>query len=45
MVDVLNPAQLDLLKKWSGELRYLQNFKLVRYTKKKLEDDINSAKS
>ncbi|EEB13992.1 translation machinery-associated protein, putative [Pediculus humanus corporis] len=45
MVDVLNPAQLDLLKKWSGELRYLQNFKLVRYTKKKLEDDINSVKS
>lgn len=36
--DVLNKTQLNLLRNWEGELRFLQNFKLVRYTKMKLEE-------
>lgn len=37
MPDLLNPAQLSILLKWNGELRFLQHFKLVRYSKAKLE--------
>ncbi|XP_012267516.2 translation machinery-associated protein 16 homolog [Athalia rosae] len=34
--DILNPAQCALLRKWDGELRYLPNFKFVRFGKKNL---------
>lgn len=45
MPNVLDPEQLNLLRNWSGELRYLQNFKLVRFTKAKLEEAKNIGKT
>lgn len=38
--DILNPKQLELLRNWGGELRYLQNFKTVKFTKEKLLEKI-----
>lgn len=31
--DILNKTHLEALRKWTGELRYLQNIPLVRYSK------------
>ncbi|KAJ9579975.1 hypothetical protein L9F63_004358 [Diploptera punctata] len=36
MPDLLDIVQLDMLRKWEGELRLLQNFKLKRYNRKQL---------
>ncbi|XP_066994122.2 translation machinery-associated protein 16 homolog [Anabrus simplex] len=36
MPDLLNPVQLEVLRTWNGELRFLQNFKLQRYSRKSL---------
>lgn len=35
--DLMNSVQLEVLRNWNGELRFLQNFKLQRYNKKNLE--------
>lgn len=35
--DLLNPVQLLLVQKWQGELRFLQNFKLRRFTQSLLQ--------
>ncbi|XP_063243400.1 translation machinery-associated protein 16 [Bacillus rossius redtenbacheri] len=35
--DLLNVKQFALLKNWSGELRYIQNFQLKRYCRSDLE--------
>ncbi|KAJ8920469.1 hypothetical protein NQ315_005337 [Exocentrus adspersus] len=37
--NLMDPVQLELLKTWSGELRYLQNFKLKRFSEKNLEEE------
>lgn len=37
MPDLLDHHQVQVLKEWNGELRYLQNFKLTRIAKKHLE--------
>nr|XP_023030072.1 translation machinery-associated protein 16 homolog [Leptinotarsa decemlineata] len=37
--NLLDPGQFDLLKTWKGELRYLQNFKLRRFSKRSLEEE------
>ncbi|XP_018580161.1 translation machinery-associated protein 16 homolog [Anoplophora glabripennis] len=37
--NILDPVQFDLLKTWNGELRYLQNFKLRRFSKKILDEE------
>lgn len=36
-VDLLNPDSLKIFKSWTGELRYLPNIKLRKYTKQGLE--------
>lgn len=36
MPDLLNAQQLEILRNWNGELRYLQNFKLQRFARKHL---------
>ncbi|XP_050352991.1 translation machinery-associated protein 16 homolog [Nymphalis io] len=36
MPDLMNAQQMELLKNWNGELRYLQNFKLKRIARKHL---------
>lgn len=36
--NLLDEAQMKVLKEWNGELRFLQNFKLVRLGKKHLQD-------
>lgn len=36
--DLLNANQVEMLKNWNGELRYLPNFKLQRMSKKKLDE-------
>ncbi|PSN35392.1 hypothetical protein C0J52_17820 [Blattella germanica] len=41
--DLLNPKQLEMLIKWEGELRFLQNFKLKRYSLKQLQGLANRA--
>lgn len=40
--EFLNVKQFNNLKNWSGELRFLQNFKLVRYSKPNLQKMIKS---
>jgi len=30
--DLLQPSHLAMLKNWTGELRFLQNFKLKRFS-------------
>ncbi|KAI5712424.1 hypothetical protein M8J75_008244 [Diaphorina citri] len=37
LVDVFIPKQLELLKSWTGELRYLPNFVLKRFNKSNLQ--------
>lgn len=32
MPDLIQQSQLELLQKWNGELRFLQNFKLRRFS-------------
>ncbi|CAG9766795.1 unnamed protein product [Ceutorhynchus assimilis] len=41
LCDLLNPVQLKQLKNWNGELRFLQNFKLRRFS---LSFLVNSSK-
>nr|CAD7446406.1 unnamed protein product [Timema bartmani] len=36
--DLLNPKQLQLLRSWSGELRYIQNLRLVRLHRRGLKE-------
>lgn len=36
-VDFLTPDSLNIFKSWTGELRYLPNIKLRKYTKQGLE--------
>lgn len=36
-VDFLSPESMQVFKTWTGELRYLPNIKLRKYTKKGLE--------
>ncbi|XP_046963822.1 translation machinery-associated protein 16 homolog [Vanessa cardui] len=36
MPDLMNAQQMEVLKNWNGELRYLQNFKLKRIARKHL---------
>lgn len=38
MPDLLDTAQFKILKEWSGELRFIQNFKLKRFSKANLEE-------
>lgn len=33
----MDTTQLEMLRNWNGELRFLQNFKLVRISRKHLE--------
>lgn len=35
--DILSPESLKVFKTWTGELRYLPNIKLRKYTKQGLE--------
>ena len=37
--DLFNPTQLKMLKEWTGELRFLQNFKLRRFSLRNLKDN------
>lgn len=41
--NLLDEAQMKVLKEWNGELRFLQNFKLVRLGKKHLQDETSNA--
>lgn len=34
--DLMDQQQMEILRKWNGELRFLQNFKLKRFAKKHL---------
>ncbi|XP_049879606.1 translation machinery-associated protein 16 homolog [Pectinophora gossypiella] len=36
MPDLMDAQQMEVLKTWNGELRYLQHFKLRRFSKKHL---------
>lgn len=36
MPDLMDHSQMEVLRKWNGELRFLQNFKLKRFAKKHL---------
>lgn len=45
MPNILNPKQLSMLMEWEGELRFLQNFKIVRYSRKHLEGLVQRTKS
>ncbi|KAL1123168.1 hypothetical protein AAG570_002255 [Ranatra chinensis] len=38
IVDILNPIQLEMLRKWDGNLGLVQNFKITRYSRKYLEN-------
>ncbi|XP_014371471.2 translation machinery-associated protein 16 homolog [Papilio machaon] len=38
MPDLMNPQQMEVLKNWNGELRFLQHFKLKRISRKMLQD-------
>ncbi|GLV41111.1 uncharacterized protein CBL_04635 [Carabus blaptoides fortunei] len=40
--DILNPKYLEVLRKWNGELRFLQNIKLRRVSKKYLQHQKSS---
>ena len=42
--DLLDLKQLELLRKWEGELRFLQHFKLKRYSRKHLDQLANTSK-
>lgn len=37
--DLLNPQQVEMLRNWNGELRFLPNFKLRRISKKFLNSE------
>ncbi|XP_050299768.1 translation machinery-associated protein 16 homolog [Anthonomus grandis grandis] len=37
--DLLNASQLNMLKTWNGELRFLQNFKLRRFSLQHLKEE------
>lgn len=41
MPDLLNKSQFELLKTWNGELKYIQKFKLKRFSKSYLEQEQN----
>ncbi|KAL0275640.1 UNVERIFIED_CONTAM: hypothetical protein PYX00_003438 [Menopon gallinae] len=43
MPNLLNPKQLSMLMEWEGELRFLQNFKIVRYSRSHLENLIKKS--
>lgn len=43
--DLLNPTQLQMLRNWNGELRFLPNFKLRRISKKFLDTEIEKRKT
>lgn len=43
MPDLLDPIQFKLLKEWNGELRFIQNFKLKRFSKTNLEEKIRKS--
>lgn len=45
LVDVFNHKQLELLKTWTGELRYLPNFVFKRFNKVLLEKKIKTHKT
>ncbi|XP_026313523.1 translation machinery-associated protein 16 homolog [Hyposmocoma kahamanoa] len=36
MPDLMDQSQMEVLRNWNGELRFLQNFKLKRFAKKHL---------
>lgn len=36
MPDLLDPEQVEILRNWNGELRFLQHFKLKRFTRQSL---------
>ncbi|XP_045609764.1 translation machinery-associated protein 16 isoform X2 [Procambarus clarkii] len=42
-VDFLNPKALEIFKSWTGELRYLSNLKLQKFTKQFLESGVSVA--
>ncbi|XP_069688769.1 translation machinery-associated protein 16 [Periplaneta americana] len=41
--DLMNAKQLEILRSWNGELRFLQNFKLKRFSRKNLQSLISSS--
>ncbi|XP_042237241.1 translation machinery-associated protein 16-like isoform X2 [Homarus americanus] len=41
-VDFINPEALEIFKSWSGEIRYLSNLKLRRFTTQFLETGVTS---
>lgn len=43
--DLMNDKELAYLRNWNGELRYLQNMHLKRYSRSKLLEGINRTKS
>lgn len=43
--DLLNPAQVEVLRKWNGELRFLTNFKLRRISKKLLNTEMEKRRA
>lgn len=42
--DFLDNRNFSVVRKWNGELRFLQNIKLRRYGKKHIQELINNAK-
>lgn len=41
--DIFNAGQCEILRKWNGELRYLHNFKFIRFGKNRLiKAELNS---
>lgn len=43
--DITIPKQLEMLRNWNGELRLLQNFKLKRFSRKSLQQQISYSKN
>ncbi|PNF23381.1 hypothetical protein B7P43_G13189 [Cryptotermes secundus] len=43
--DITIPKQLAMLRNWNGELRFLQNFKLKRFSRKNLQHQITCSKN
>lgn len=45
MPDLSDPVQFKLVKEWNGELRFIQNFKLKRFSKLNLEERMRKSAS
>lgn len=43
--DLLNPVQVEMLRNWTGELRFLPNFKLRRISKKFISSEMEKRKT